>query len=224
VYNENYYHNRRRHKGDLPSSVPAGLTGVGIGAVGGALAGAVKENPYMVNGIPSDTFAKLSYEKYLKKAPDAERKAYGQCNEVISKIDGIRTTDELKTLLKNNPEASKEVSTALNKTTEEYLKGVSDTNLVANKEVIKKKLEVANESRFQNMKNEITRAWNGEKKVFIKPNDMDRNLFSAIKKTSRTIRAKVIGKYAAIGAAVTGAVVFAAHKIINLVKHRPDKN
>ncbi len=202
------------------SSANAGLTGAGLGFVGGGIAGALKKNPYMVNGIPTDEFTKMVYEKYLKKAPDIERKAYNQANEVISQLDKIKNTDELKTLINNNPEASKEVSTALNKTTEEYLSSVADTNLAANKEVIKKKLDAGNQTRFQNMKNEISRAWDGEKKAFVKPDNMDNSVFKAIKRTTGNAKAAFIAKYALISAAITGAVFFITHKIVNLVKQR----
>ena len=202
------------------SSVPAGMTGVGLGLIGGGIAGALKKNPYMVNGLPTDNFAVLAYERYLKKAPDIERKAYYQSNEVIKQLDSIKTTDELKTLINNNPEASKELSTALNKTTEAYLSTVSDTNLAANKEVIKNKLEVANKTRFQNMKNEISRAWNNEKKTFVKPSNMDDSVYKAIKRTTGKARAEFVTKYALIAAAITGAVTFTVHKIINSIRYR----
>ena len=202
------------------SSLPAAMTGAGLGFVGGGLAGLLKKNPYMVNGIPTDEFAKLAYEKYLKKAPEVESKAYNQANEVISQLDKIKNTDELKTLINNNPEASKELSTALNKTTEEYLSTVSDTNLASNKEVIKNKLEAGNKTRYQNMKNEITRAWNNEKKTFVKPDNMDDNIFKAIRKTTGKAKANFVAKYALISALITGAVAFTAHKIIDLVKNR----
>ena len=206
------------------SSVPAGMTGAGFGLLGGGLAGALKKNPYMVNGIPTDNFAQLAYEKYLKKAPAVEQKAYNQSNEVIRQLDKIKTTDELKTLMNNNPEASKEVSTALNKTTEEYLSSVADTNLAANKEVIKKKLEAGNQTRYQNMKNEISRAWDNEKHKFVKPDNMDASVFKAIKRTTGNARAAFTAKCALITAAVAGVVAFAAHKIINLVKQRKQYN
>lgn len=207
----NYYNN---NQGQKKSSSQAAFTGAGIGLVGGAIAGACKKNPYMINGIPSNTFAKHAYERYLKHAPEVERNGYAQCNEVLNTIDKMKNTDELKTLLNNNPEASKEVSTALNKTTEEYISGVSDTNLGANKDMIKKKLGVANESRFQHMKNEISRAWNGEKRIFVKPDNMDQNTFRAIKRTAASVRAKFIATYAAIAAVAAGIITFAVHKIV----------
>jgi len=218
VYNQPQIQNN--NKKQVPSSVPAGLTGLGVGVLGGCIAGALKKNPYMNNGVPTNTFAQLAYEKYLKKAPDIERKAYGQSNEVINQIDKMKNTDELKTLLSNNSEASKEVSTALNKTTEEYLSTVADTNLAANKNMIKKKLEVANQSRYQNMKNEISRAWNSEKRAFVKPDNMDKNTFKAITRTAGAVRARFIATYALIAGIVTGTLTFITHKIIAHRKER----
>lgn len=222
VYNQpqNGNINDESQKEGKESSLPVALTGAGIGLVGGAVAGALKKNPYMKNGVPTDTFAQLAYERYLKKAPHIEKKAYDQSHEVLNQIDKMKNTDELKTLMHNNSEAAKELSTALNKTTDEYLSTVADTNLGANKELIKKKLDVANLSRYQYMKNEISRAWDPDKKAFVKPSNMDNNTFKAIRRTSGAVRAKVILTYAAVTAAVTGVLAFATHKIINHRKQR----
>ena len=70
------------------------------------------------------------------------------------------------------------------------------------------------------MKNEIFRAWDSGKKKFVQPADMDNNVFKAIKKVSGAIRSKFILAYAAIAGAVTGALAFAAHKIIS---HRRER-
>ena len=199
-------------------SWPYGVGGALIGATGGSII-ASKKNPYMKNGIPTDTFSRMAYNKYADKyASEAVKKSYGQYNEVIKKIDKVKTTDELKTLLNNNPEASKEVSTALNKTTEEFLSTVTDTNLASNKETIKKKLESANQTRYQNMKNDIARCWDTENKKFVKPDGMEDGIFDAIKKTTGRVKANFIAKYAAISALVVGAVAYLAHKIITIKK------
>lgn len=197
-----------------PSAAPAVVAGCAIGLIGGSIIGANKKNPYMKNGVPTDTFTKNSYDKYMKKAPEDEKAAYEQCKEVIKKINKVKNTDELKTLLSNNSEASKEVSTALNMTTDEFLNNVTDANLSSNKATIKQKLEAANQTRFQNMKNEISRCWDSEKKKFTKPDDMSEDMFKAIKKTSAKVRSKFVAKYALIATAIGGAVGFVANKIV----------
>lgn len=202
----------KRKKGIKPG-VKVAAGGAVLGAAGGAIIGSC-QNPYMTNGVPTDTFARTAYDRYVKKADEAVRKSYGQYNEVINKINSVKTTDELKTLLNNNPEAAKEVSTALNTTTDEYLSKVTESNLSSNKATIKQKLESANQTRYQDMKNEISRCWDAEKKKFVKPDSVDNKIFKAIKRSCGQVRAKFIAKYAAIGAAVTGVISYAAYKII----------
>ena len=212
-----------RNNQNLPvkkSSLSAGLSGAGIGILAGGVFGAVQKNPYMKNGIPTDEFAQLAYKRYLKKAPSTEQQAYGQTNEVINNIHKMKTTDELKTLLNSNPEASKEIATALNKSTDEYLSSITDSNISANKDVIKKKLEAANLTRYQDMKNEISRAWCAEKKKFVRPDDMEKTTFRAIKRTSDIIRSKVVARYALVVGAITGALTFILHKLTHHDKHR----
>jgi len=211
------------NKENLPadkSSFSTGMSSAGIGLLAGGVIGAVQRNPYMKNGIPTDEFAQLTYHKYLKNAPVIEQQAYGQTNEVINNISRMKTTDELKTLLNNNPEASKEIATALNKSTDEYLSSIADSNISANKEVIKKKLETANLTRYQNMKNEISRAWCAEKKKFVCPEDMDKNTFKAIKKTSDIVRSKVVARYALVVGATTGVAAFIIHKLTHHNRHK----
>jgi len=215
-----YYANTGNSNGKLIKTASGGaaLCGLGAGAIGGAVVGATR-NPYIKNGVPSDSFARAAYNKYARKADKSIKEPYEQCNEVLSKIGKVNSADELRTLMGNNPEASKEVSATLGKTPEEFLKTVTDKNLGSNKKVIKQKLESANELRFQNMKNNINLAWNEEKHAFVKPNDMEKGIFKAIKKASRRIKASFIAKYALIGGAVTGAVTYLVHRFIISKKH-----
>jgi hypothetical protein len=198
------------------------LVAGGVGAVVGAGAGAIigsKRNPYMKNGVPTDKFAKLSYDRFVKSAPEDVKKSYGQYNEVFNRIDKVKTADELRTLMNNNPEASKVVSEPMHKTSSEFLSLVNDTNLASNKSVIKDSMKTAINSRHADMKNQIQDCWNAEQKKFIKPATMDDNVFNAIQKTTKRIKAGFIAKWAAISAAVLGVAAFITHKII---KHKKE--
>ena len=210
---------------DKNSSVPYGIAGAAVGGVAGGITGA-KRNPYMKNGIPTDTFAKKVYDRYMKIAPEEEKNAYNQFNEVIKNIDKVKDTDELKALLNNNPKASADIASALTNTTaEEYLSSVSNTNLAENKTAIKKRLEHANELRFKNLKNEIANSgvWDATKKKFVKPDNMAEEKFNAINKTARRMKAGCIAKWAVISAAVVGVVATAVHKVIQLKKQTPQQ-
>ena len=215
----------KKRQRDKNSSTPYGIAGAAVGGVAGGIIGA-KRNPYMKNGVPTDTFAKKVYDRYMKIAPEEEKNAYNQFNEVIKNIDKVKDTDELKTLLNNNPKASADIASALTNTTaEEYLSSVSNTNLAENKTAIKKRLEHANELRFKNLKNEITNSgvWDATKKKFIKPDSMPEEKFKAIKKTARRMKAGCIAKWATISAALVGVGAVVAHKLIQHKKQTPQQ-
>lgn len=197
---------------ERPSSAPAAMFGGIVGLAAGSVIGA-KQHPYMKNGIPTDTFAKKAYDKYMKHAPAAEQESYGQYKEVLKKLDKVKTVDELKTLINNNPKAADEISTALEKTTDEYLSTITESNLSSNKETIKRKLEAGNATRFQNMKNQITTCWDAATKKFVKPASMDDPTFKAIKKSANMIKSKFIAVWALSSAAALGIVSFIGHKL-----------
>ena len=223
-YNQSQLHDKYYEQGEpgepigndlkhsKPSSAPAGLAGATVGALAGTAIG-ICQNPFIKNGVPTDKFAQQSYVKYLKKAPAAEKNSYGQFNEVINSLDKIKTPEELKNLFNSNPDASKELTTALNKSADEFLNGVTNRNISSNKKTIKSKLEAAIDTRYQNMKNEIERAWNFEKKRFVKPNDMDKNVFNAIRRAAVGLKASFVAKYAAVAGVIGGVLAYAGHKI-----------
>lgn len=201
--------------GQKRSSLPAACAGAGLGLITGTLIG-INKKPYINNGVPTDTFTKTVYDKYVKKvAPEAERNSYGQYQEVIKKIDGVKNVDELKTLMADNAEAAKEIETTLSgKTVDEYLSGVKEKNINSAKKAIKNKLEAANKVRYEGIKTQITDVWNSDKKKFVKPDAMDKKMFKAIKSTAAKIKAGCVAKTAAIWGAVAGVGTFIAHKII----------
>lgn len=214
VYKESYGVVNRQ------SSLPAGVAGATLGLIGGSIAGIAKRAPYMKDGVPTDTFTKTVHDRYIKKLSETDLKGYKQNQEILKKIDKIKTPEELKTLLNNNPEASKEALSGLNNTTEEYLNQITKRNLKKNKAVIKNNLKSANETRYQKIGNEIENAWNADKKKFVKPDSMDEKLFKAIKKSTRRTKAKFVAKYALITAAISGCIAFAIDKLIAYKRNR----
>lgn len=203
------------------SSVPAGIGGAVLGAaVGGIVTSRI--NPNIKNGQLTDTFSRVAYDRYAKKAEESVRNSYNQYNEVINKIDKIKTTEELKTLLTNNPEASKEITSGLNQTTEEYLSKVTEADLSSTKTTIKQALEAKNQVRYDNMKKDIKSCWNDSKKCFEKPDNFDETTFKAIKKASRQLKNGFVAKWIAISAAAAGVVAFVAHKLITNKKQKQD--
>ena len=217
VYQQNYYQVSTNKKN---SSINAGLAGAGVGLAGGAIVGMSKGHPYIQNGVPTNDFVKSTVQKYIKKAPDAQKLAYNQTNEILSKIKNVQTVEELNALLSNNAEASKTIEQILGTSIDSYIKDVTDKTLSSNKDLIKDTFKNANDVRFANMKNKIVRAWDAEKKAFVKPENMEEEVFNAIKNATGKARGKFIAKYAAIAAAVTGVLAFAVHKILTVVKNR----
>ncbi len=198
------------------SAAPVTLAGCGLGLITGSLIG-INKKPYIKNGVPTDTFTKTVYDKYVNKIADmAEKTSFSQYQEVIQKIDKVKNLDELKTLINNNPEVSKEIETTLSgKTTTDYLNTLRESNLTTAKKVIKEKLEAANNIRYEGIKTQITSCWDAEKKAFVKPDSMDEKMFKAIKKSANKVKSACTAKTAGIVAVIGGIVGFIGHKIIN---------
>lgn len=197
------------------SSIPAATGGVLLGAAGGTILGFRKNPNISKSGEISDTFAKKAYERYVKKVPDAGKEAYNQGLEILKKLDKIKTPDELRALVSANPEAAELMCAELNNNPEEFINNITQKNLNANKKAIKEKLNAGNRTRYQNMKNLIQSCWNKDKKKLEKPEGMEKDLFKAIKKASKSGKGKIIAKYAAITAAIGGTIGFIAHKLFS---------
>lgn len=195
-----------------PSSAPATIGGLVVGGGVGAYLGN-KKNPYMKNGEVSDTFAKSAYEKYVNKASDAGKEAYNGGLEILKKIDNIKNPEELKTLMNVNKDAAIDICTELKQTPEEFLNNISQENLQANKKIIKEKINAGNNTRYQDMKNQIQACWDKDKKKFVKNDNVKEDVYKAIKKSTSGIKNKIIMKYAAIGGAIAGAVGFVLSKL-----------
>lgn len=196
-----------------PSAVPATIGGMAIGGITGAIIGN-RKNPYMTkSGEVLDSFAKTAYEKYVSTATDAGKEAYEGSQNILKKIDTVKSPEELKTLLDSNKEAAKEICTELKQTPEEFVEKVTQDNLGKNKTTIKEKITAGNNMRYQDMKNQIQACWDKDKKKFVKNDNVKEDVYKAIKKSTNGIKGKIIAKYAAIGAAIAGAVGFIAAKL-----------
>ena len=133
----------------------------------------------------------------------------------MKKIDGVKNQGELKTLLGNNSKAAELVCAELHEGSESFLENITHKNLRANKKTVKEKLVAGNKIRYQNMKNLIESCWDSERKKLVKPEGMEKDMFKAIKKAANAGRGKIIAKYAAITAAIGGAIGFIANKFLS---------
>lgn len=205
------YYNEMEYK--KPSAAPAAIAGVAAGGVTGAVIGS-RKNPYMTkSGEVLDSFAKTAYENYVNKVADAGKEAYDGGLNILKKIDTVKSPEELKTLFEANKEAAKEICTELKQTPEEFLNRITQDNLNKNKTSIKEKITAGNNTRYQDMKNQIQACWDKDKKKFVKSDSVKEDAFKAIKKSTNGIKGKITAKYAAIGAAIAGIVGFILGKI-----------
>lgn len=204
-----YYQGQSYQK---PSAVPAALTGAVLGGATGAVIANCKK-PYMPkNGEFADSFVKTVYDKYMKNANNSGKEAYEGGLNILKNIDSVKSAEELKTLFKENELAAKDICTELKQTPEEFLERVTDKNLNKNKKTIKEKINAGNNTRYQDMKNQLEACWDKSKKKFVENDSVKEEVFKAIKKSSE-VSAKTIGKHAAIGAAVAGVLGFISAKL-----------
>lgn len=198
-----------------PSVAPTVIGTAVIGGAIGAFAGN-KKNPFITkSGEVVDSFAKSAYEKYVNKVPSAGKEAYEGGLNILKKIDSVKSPEELKNLFDTNKEAAKDVCAELKQTPEEFLKKVTDKNLGNNKKVIKEKINAGNNTRYQDMKNQIQICWDSEKKKFVKNDAVKDDAYKAIKKATKGIKGKIIAKYAVIGAGIAGLTGFIIGKFMN---------
>ena len=196
------------------AAVPAALGGIVVGGSVGAYMGN-KQNPFFAkSGEITDSFTKSAYENYVNKAADKGKEAYKGGLEVLKKIDTVKTPEELKTLLNNNKEATAEILSETKQSPEEFLNRVTKENLEANKKTIKEKINTGNKTRYQDMKNQILACWDKDKKKFVKNENVTEEAYNAIKKSTSGMKTKIIAKYLAIGAAITGIVGFIVGKFL----------
>lgn len=195
----------------LPATMGSLLVGGGIGA---AIASC--KTPYLTkSGEISDTFARTTFENYINRTAESGKEAYEGCLNILKKIDNIKNPEELKALMDANKEAGKEICNEMKQTPEEFLSNITKENLNENKKVIKDKITATNNSRYQNIKNQIQACWDKENKKFIKKDTVKEEVYQTIKNSTTKMKGKVIAKYAAIGAGIGGVLGFAATKLFN---------
>lgn len=195
-----------------------GLPVIGL-ATGGALAGGAvgffkNRFPVSKDGTVADSFAKAAFQKHVDKNLSSNGKEFfKQIDNIISKVDSIKTPEEFKKLLKDNKLVSESNINGLSLDT--LLETVNSDNLKSKKDALKKSIEAINEYNIDNMKETIKACWDKEGKKFVKPSGIKDNLFDVIKNTKRNDQWKKAGKYAGISAAVAGGLAVLYNMFIN---------
>lgn len=195
-----------------------GLPVIGL-ATGGALAGGAvgffkNRFPVSKDGTVADSFAKAAFQKHVDKNLSSNGKEFfKQIDNIMSKVDKIKTPEEFKKLLKDNKLVSESNINGLSLDT--LLETVNSDNLKGKKDALKKSIEAINEYNIDNMKETIKACWDKEGKKFVKPSGIKDNLFDVIKNTKRNDQWKKAGKYAGISAAVAGGLAVLYNMFIN---------
>ena len=210
MMNNNYYgqpYNQayQPYQGQKSSGLPVvGLAAVG--AVGGGAVGFFKNRyPISKDGTVADSFAKAAFKKHVDKNLSSNGKEFfKQIDNIMSKVDKIKTPEEFKKLLKDNKLVSESNINGLSLDT--LLETVNSDNIKSKKETLKKSIEAINEYNIDNMKETIKACWDKEGKKFVKPSGIKDNLFDVIKNTKRNDQWKKAGKYAGITAAIVGGL------------------
>lgn len=190
-----------------PSTTATIIAGAGLGAVGGTIVGACKKLPINKHGEATDKFAKQVFEKSSKKE---ELEIYNQTKNILKKINKTVSADELKKLINTNKKAMSNFCKDLNITLNNYLSKITDKNLKSNKKIIKESLNLTNNLKFQDIKNQIQACWNSAEKKFQKANGVKDEVFKQIKNIKNPSKGKNIAKCAGIGALITGVLAFIA--------------
>lgn len=190
-------------------------TGVVLGGLAGTVVGATKKNYVNKDGSFSDSFVKSTFENYINNSEESSKKAYTEGLEILKKIDSVKTPEELKALFDANPEAAEEIFNELKQTPDDFLNKIRKGNLNRNKKAIKSKINAGNNTRYQDIKNQIELCWDTNKKKFVKDENVEEAVFNAINKSKSKIQWRTIGKFAALGAVAAGLAGFVFAKIFN---------
>jgi len=203
------------YKPQKPSSVPTAILGTLVGGGVGAYLGN-KTNPYLSkDGSIPDSFARKAYENFVNKNDDSVKKIYNQSQEILKKIDSIKSPEELKSLFNSNSEAVTKMCEELKHTPDEFINGVTQDNLAANKKTIKERLNAINDNQYQSMKNWIQASWDKTANKFKKVDTVKQEVFDSIKDATKGMKTKAIIKYTAIAAAIGGTLAYVAHKLFS---------
>ena len=194
----------------VPATAVSALAGGGVGTYM-----ACRKSPTILkNGEISDTFVKQTFESYVSHAADSGKEAYNEGLNILKKIDSVKTPEELKSLMDSNKEAAKEFCAEMKQTPEDFLSNVTKDNLKDNKKVIKEKITAGNNTRYQDIKNQIQACWDKDAKKFVQKDSVKDDVYQAIKKSNSGIKGKMIAKYVAIGAGIAGLLGYVVSKFI----------
>lgn len=206
-----YYDTAHKKSSSASATVVSAIAGGGVGAYMG-----YRKSPTISkSGEISDAFVKQAFENYINKSADSGKEAYNEGLNILKKIDSVKTPEELKSLMDANKEAAKEFCAEMKQTPEEFLSNVTSDNLKDNKKVIKEKITAGNNTRYQNVKNQIQACWDKDSKKFVKKDSVKDDIYEVIKKSNSGMKGKTIAKYTAIGVGVAGLVGYIVSKFIS---------
>ena len=188
---------------------------VGLGFAAGGIAGGIyasKRMPLFIKGDVEDSFAKAVHKKYIKKiAPESDKTLSKQLSAVIRKIGRVKTTDDLKSLLKKNPEVENIIS-------KDLIENVTESTLSSNKATIKNSVLAKSKEHLQAPKNKIISCWDAENKMFAENSNIGEKAYKIIKKTANEFKANAVAKAVLIWGAAAGAAVAVVRKLVNIKK------
>ena len=198
-----YYDNTNSLTNQRTSAIPLTLTGAAIGTTGGAVVGCFKKEKITNNkGILKDEFVKRVHKKILEHNNELDN--FNEKNEFLIKLKKIKNVDDLKNLV--NEYSNIELKTKI--------ANINNNNLKKTIETITQEIDASNNAKHTNIKNDIYTCWDNKEKKFIKPDTVEEDIFNIIKKSRKTISLKNIGKFALIGAAITGGISYIAGKLL----------
>ena len=178
-----------------------------LGAVGGGTVGYFKNRyPVASDGTVADSFAKKVFETNLKKNGTEESKTFfKELNNILNKIDKVRTTEDFKKLLKDNKSIIEEQSKGIS--LDMTLSSLNPDNLKTSKASLKETLQKILDFEITKTKNAVRLGWDSDAKKFVKSEAFkDEKLFNIIKKTKSNHQWKKALKYGGITAGVMGAL------------------
>ena len=197
-----------RKKSSLPYLAGGFIAGGAIGAYSGYKKNSITDK----NGI-KDSFAKKVQENIVNAKGETEKKIYAQSQEIVKKINKIKTAEDLKKFFESNKDAINDMCKKLNQTPQEFLQTITNDNLKANKTTIKNWFEAELNNKLQSTKNKIQFCWDKESKKFVKSEAIKDDFFKAIINTRKKIRTVSVLKYTAIAGAIGAAGGYILNKL-----------
>lgn len=201
------YQNQAFPQPQRQSNGPSAFGMMTLGAIGGGTVGYLKNRyPVSSDGVVSDTFAKNVFDANLKKnAPEENKKFFKELNNILNKIDKVKTTEDYKKLLKDNKNVIEEQCKGIS--LETTLETLTPDNLKNSKKSLKEILQKIMDFEITKTKNAIKLGWDSETKKFVKTEAFkDDKLFEIIKKTKSNHQWKKALKYGGITAGIMGAL------------------